>query len=145
MSDNHLGKAMLNGEPSIDGAALSAEVLRRDRRRLWGLAILCVLAWMLAVLLPWSTLMPMLAKVAEHVSANEASTNQDHAQESLLMLQAIKKGTIATFLGSAISMFIAATSTVAFILLSRQSTIRQVGAQLSALSEQIRQLPKSSK
>ena len=144
MSEKHLGKALLGNENGIDPGALTDEILRRDRRRTWLLAIVCVVAWLLVVLLPWATILPMLARVVDHASAFNPpaadATSTAEREDSILMLQIVRKGTIATFVGSTLSMFVASTSTVAFILLSRRATMRQVNMQLRAISDQLRTL-----
>ena len=52
MNEKELGNAMLHGEGKIDSQALTERVLRRDRRRIWILGILCVVAWMMVVMFP---------------------------------------------------------------------------------------------
>src|SRR4051812_49470931 len=114
MNERELGKALLKGEGAVDAEALTEAVLRRDRRRMWGLGVLCVLAWMMVVMLPWATILPMLAKVVKHqtdMSSNGAgapATMGDSRTETLRVLQAVRIGTIATFLGSIGSMLVAA-------------------------------------
>jgi len=62
MNESDLGKSLLRGEEPIDLQALTARVLRRDRRSMWFLGIACIIAWMLVVMLPWATILPMMAK-----------------------------------------------------------------------------------
>ena len=143
MSDNYLSDALLRGEGPIDFRALTDQVIRRDRRRVWVVGAVCVVAWMLAVMIPWSTIMPMLAKVVEHQAALNkapapATTPQQQQEQTLQVLQIVKQGTIATFVGSLVSMFVAAVCTVSLILLSRRATLRQVNARLADLSAELR-------
>jgi hypothetical protein len=143
MSDNYLGDALLRGQDPIDFRALTDHVLRRDRRRVWLVGAACVVAWMLVVMIPWSTVMPMLAKVVEHQAAlNKApapgTTPQQQQEQTLQMLQIVKQGTIATFVGSLASMFVAAVCTVSLVLLSRRATLRQVNARLADLSAELK-------
>ena len=155
MSERELGDALLRGEHPIDVNELTRRVLRRDRRRMWILGAFCVIAWMLVVMLPWSTVLPMLAKVASHVAAVEQSTAGANASvdrvpttdattqrsaQTTELLQIIKQGTIATFIGSIASMFMAAVCTIALILLSRRATLRQVNARLAEISDQLKVL-----
>lgn len=141
MSERELGDALLGGEDPIDLPALTARVLRRDRRRIWILGLVCVIAWMLVVMLPWATVMPMMAKVSEHqenmIRLVPASAPTDRAQ-SIELLQIVKKGTMATFFGSILSMFVAAVCTVLLIVLSRRATLRQLSARLAEISAQLR-------
>jgi hypothetical protein len=150
MSDKYFSDALLHGDSPIDLQAITARVLRRDRRRMFVLGFLCVLAWMLVVMLPWSTTLPMLAKVMEHQAhlkqdtafdANPATIPTIPVQDDTLHLLRIVKGaTIATFLGSLASMFFAAVCTVALILLTRRATLRQVNARLADISAQLKLL-----
>src|SRR6185437_12285609 len=102
MSEKDLSKAFLRGEGPIDLDGLTNYVLRRDRRRIWMLGIACVIAWMLVVMLPWSTVLPMLAKIGQYhtqsAAATVPATPQEQAQ-SVELLMIVKKGTLATFFG----------------------------------------------
>jgi hypothetical protein len=148
MTDKYFGDALTRGEDPIDLDAMTRRVLRRDRRRIWLVGTACVVAWMLVVMLPWSTVLPMLAKVVEHQQAIErdaapvpagAVTPRQHEQTQL-MLQAVKVGTIATFVGSVASMFVAAVCTVCLVILSRRATLRQVNARLAEISAELKRL-----
>jgi hypothetical protein len=147
MSEKDFGKALLRGEHPIDVSALTHGVIRRDRRRMWILGTLCVIAWMLVVMLPWATILPMLAKVMEHFGATEGggATTQPHQASTLELMQIVKGGTIATFIGSIASMFMAAVCTVSLIILSRRATLRQVNARLAEISDQLKAMtPRAS-
>lgn len=148
MSDENLGKALIRGEAPIDLAALTRNVLRRDRRRMWFLGIACIVAWMLVVMLPWATILPMLARVLDHqaeMSRNGPPTTAGQQEHWILMLQIVKQGTVATFFGSIASMFVAAICTVSLIILSRRATLRQVNARLAEISAQLKTLAGGSK
>ena len=67
MNEKYLSDVLLNGETEIDVEALTAKILRRDRRRMWFLGIACIITWMAVVMLPWATIMPMVAKVVTDV------------------------------------------------------------------------------
>ena len=145
MNERDLGKSLLHGEAAPDVHQLTEHVLRRDRRRVWLLAGACVVTWMLVVMLPWSTVLPMLAKVVEQVAATNGSgpATADPAQQRAQwteLLQVVKKGTIATFFGSLASMLMAAVCTVALIVASRRATLRQVNARLAEISDQLKAL-----
>ena len=67
----------------------------------------------------------MLAKVVDHQAeingqANVATAEQQ--QQSAQVLEIVRQGTIATFIGSMGSMFVAALCTVGLIILSRRTT-----------------------
>lgn len=145
MSEQEFNQQPQRGEDPIDVASLTARVLRRDRRRVWLLGIACIIAWMAVVMLPWATLLPMLAKVAEHqanLGAVPALPPAEQKVQSLLVLQALKAGTILTFVDSVASMFVASLCTVLLILVSRHATLRQVNARLAEISLQIKALAK---
>ncbi len=141
MSEKYLGDALLRGENPIDLDAVTRHVLRRDRRRMWILGIVCVIAWMLVVMLPWATILPMVAKVAETSPEMNRQITLDHPgspPSSISLAEVIKKGTIATFLGSLASMFVAAVFSVSFVIISRRATLRQVNARLMEISTQLK-------
>jgi hypothetical protein len=143
MNEKELGKALLHGEHPINISELTRGVLRRDRRRMWILGTLCVIAWMLVVMMPWATILPMLAKVVEHFAhadpfASPPATTQPRSAEVVELLQIVKVGTMATFIGSIASMFMAAVCTVSLIILSRRATLRQVNARLAEISDQLK-------
>lgn len=145
MSEQEFNKATPRAPEPMDFDSLTTRVLRRDRRHVWLLGIVCVVAWMAVVMLPWATLLPMLAKVAEHeasLSGASALTPAEQKVQSLLVLQALKAGTIATFLSSLGSMLVASLCTVLLILASRRATLRQVNARLAEISSQVRALAK---
>ena len=147
MNEKELGRALLAGEGTrdIDVTELTRRVLRRDRRRVWVLGTLCVVAWMLVVMLPWSTVLPMLAKVVEHFAQTDgaatttAPATADH-ERMIELMRIVKTGTIATFAGSIAAMFMAAVCTVALVVTSRRATLRQVNARLAEISEQLKLL-----
>jgi hypothetical protein len=141
MNEKKLGTVLLHGEGAIDSQVLTDRILRRDRRRIWMLGIVCVLAWMMVVMLPWATILPMLAKVVEHqveMNGRVSMTTPEQQEQSMRVLQIVKRGTIATFLGSVGSMFVAALCTVGLIILSRRTTLRQVNARLAEISAQLK-------
>ena len=143
-----LRAALLRGEHPIDVNQLTRGVLARDRVWIWVLGVLCVIAWMMVVMLPWATILPMLAKVGQHFAQSEgisttepvvAVTPQPQSREQMIELaKVLKVGTMATFFGSIASMFMAAVCTVSLIILSRRATLRQVNARLGEISDQLR-------
>lgn len=142
MNEKHLGDALLQGDDPIDLHALTQAVLRRDRRRIWFLGIACVVAWMAVVMLPWATILPLVAKVArQQMETNRAvsgETAQQRERASVELAKAIEFGTMASFLSSVICMFVAAVCTVLLIVLSRRATLRQVNVRLAEISAQLR-------
>ncbi len=143
MSDNELGKALLRGEDPIEVQALIQGVLRRDRRRMWILGIACFIAWMLVVMLPWGTFLPMVAKITEYqteISGSAHSTPAQQREQAILVVETVKVGMKATFVGSVASMFVAVLCTISLITLSRRATLRQLNARLAEISAQIKVL-----
>ena len=130
MTQGNLKKSLLSEETEFDPQLLAANVIRRDRRRIWMLTVVCVVAWMAVVMIPWATILPMLAKVAEHATAPETPSRQ----ATKPLEDAIRLGTIATFLSSIICMFVAAICTVSLVVYSRKATLRQINARLSEIS-----------
>jgi len=151
MNEKEVGRALLRRESDLDANAITDAVMRRDRRRVWSMTFGCIAAWMLVVLLAWATILPMVAKVAEHqllLSSSTAMTAAEQKEQLMDTLRAVKGGTIATFLGSSLTTLIAALCTVRLITFSRTSTLRQVNARLDEISSQIKliaaSLPKGS-
>ena len=142
MNEKELGRMLLAGNGPTDVAALTARVLARDRRRIWLLGIGCVIAWMAVVMLPWATVLPMVAKVVEHQNeiGPPGPATAPAPALSADVLQAVRFGTIATFVGSVASMFVAAVFTVAMIVVSRRATLRQVNARLAEISAHLQTL-----
>jgi hypothetical protein len=140
MSEKEFGKALLSGEEQINVQMLTERVARRDRLRMWILGIVCVVAWMAVVMLPWALVMPMVAKVVQHQSEMNQGTIPAGAQQLEVtdVLEAVKAGTIATFISSIASMFVAALCTVLLIILSRRATLRQINARLGEISSQLK-------
>jgi ABC-type Fe3+ transport system permease subunit len=148
MSENELGKALLRGEDPIDLPALTQAVLRRDRRWMWFLGIACIIAWMAVVMLPWGTILPMIARIGEYQMAlnrEPPPSPAEQREQSILVAQAIKLGTLATFISSVLSMFVAALCTVSLIILSRRATLRQLNVRLAEISAQLKTLPRETK
>ncbi|HEX8524689.1 MAG TPA: hypothetical protein VF669_20710, partial [Tepidisphaeraceae bacterium] len=127
-------------------------VLSRDRRRMWILGTLCVIAWMMVVMLPWATVMPAIAQIvklqrhapsaapalaATRPHAPPPLTEQDQSQH---IARVLKFATIVTFIGSVSTMFVAALCTVLLVTLSRRATLRQVNARLIEISDQLKLL-----
>jgi hypothetical protein len=137
MSENEFAKSLLRGEDPIDVPALTARVLRRDRRRIWVLGALCVLAWMAVVMIPWATILPMLAKVVQY-QVNLDRGGPPNREQLLDVLRVVKVGTMAAFASSIGCMFVAAVCTVLLIVLSRRATLRQVNARLAEISAELK-------
>jgi len=127
---------------------LTERVLRRDRRRVWLLGIVCVIAWMMVAMLPWATVLPMLAKIAQTQPAMQSATPQNAPDQQRLWERAAegaKAGTIATFVDSIVSILVAAVSTVLFLVFSHRATLRQVNARLREISAHLKLLTAASK
>lgn len=144
MNEKDLSRALLHHEPLPDIAALTQQVIRRDRRRVLLAAVGCVAAWMLVVMLPWATVLPLVARITQSVTAPDAGlptsgpATLDHHRELMDLASSIQWATMATFFASIASMLLAAVCTVAFIFLSRRATLRQVNAQLSSISASLK-------
>jgi hypothetical protein len=151
MSEKEIGRALLRGEEPIDVQAMTRRVLRRDRRRVGVLSIICFAAWMGVVMVPWSVILPAMAKIGVTAAAmNGLPGAQDaqSAQRQQYMLEAaeeLKNGTLLAFFTSIGSMFVAAVCTVLLIVVSRRATLRQVNARLAEISEQLGRLAVSPK
>jgi len=149
MSEKDLGDALLRGEDPIDLQALTQAVLRRDRRRMWILGIACIIAWMSVVMVPWGTILPTIAQIRQHqmeLSRRKAPpTPEEQEAESMMVLRAIKVGTLATFIGSNLTMFVAGLCTVSFIVVSRRATLRQLNVRLAEISAQLKTLGREGK
>ena len=150
MNEKEMGRALLRRESDLDAKGIADAVMRRDRRRVWGMTFGCIAAWMLVVLLSWGTILPMVAKVAEHqrLLSSSTVTAAEQKEDVTDTLRALKRGTVATFLGSTVTTLIAALCTVRLITFSRTATLRQVNARLDEISSQVKliaaSLPKAS-
>src|SRR4029079_6607907 len=119
MNEKEMGRQLLRGEDPVDSRTLTDRVLQRDRRRMWFLGVTCIVAWMLVVMLPWATILPMIAQVADSqagISHNATTASPEQREASRLVFQVVKQGTIATFICSVASMFVAAICTVLLII-----------------------------
>jgi hypothetical protein len=112
--------------------------MRRDHRRIWFLGIVCVFAWMLVVMLPWATVLPMLGKIAKAAAADDTGSSPSQQALKMHLAQGISEGIVFTVFESLASMFVAAICTVSLIILSRRATLRQVNARLAEISAQLR-------
>ena len=136
-------KGMPPGDAPIDARAITEKVLRRDHLRVWILGIICVLAWMAVVMLPWATILPMMAKVVRHQVEVENAASMPRAEtpdQRMEYLRVVKVGTMATFFSSIAAMFVAAVCTITLVLFSRRATLRQVNARLADISAQLKLL-----
>jgi hypothetical protein len=157
MNERELGKRLLDGGgASPDVAALTQRVLQRDRRRVFWLAGGCVVAWMAVVMLPWSTTLPMLAKIVEfQIAADErggggaalpattAPATPRVPESARELFRIVKEAIILTFVISLISMLVAAIFTVSLVVVSRRATLRQVNARLAEISAHVQALTKT--
>ena len=133
--------------PPMDAAALADEIVRRDRRRVRSLAMLTVLMWLAAGALIPAIILPLAAKVVQTVDALERdaarpagiTANDVVAAIGPLMKYSIKV-TLASFFFAITAAVLASICTIALALTIRRSTLRQVSANLAAISEQLRQL-----
>src|SRR4051812_4687557 len=141
MKEKDLGKALIQGEGNVDVNVLTQEVLRRDRRRVGWMIVLAILAWVFAVLLPWSILLPAIGRIAEFMDQSNVrltTSPADEHERTIFILQILKKGIVGTFLSSLVSMLMAPICTVGLIVMSRRATLRQVNMRLGEISDQLR-------
>ena len=62
-------------------------MLRRDRRRIWFCGVACIVARMLVVMLPWSTVLPMLAKVGQHLAELNHNASPTTAEQQAQLIE----------------------------------------------------------
>jgi ABC-type Fe3+ transport system permease subunit len=147
MNEKDIGKKLLAGEDPIDFQMLTHRALQRDRRRMWFLAAACVAAWMLVVIIPWMTILPMIGRIVENqqrISGNTSVSTKEQQEQTMLLMKVVKGGTVATLIGSVSSMFAAAVCTVSLVILSRRATLRQTNDRLAQISAQLRGLSEGS-
>jgi hypothetical protein len=149
MNEKQFGNLLRDPTDPASFDAVTEAVLRRDRRRIRVLAALCVVAWMAVVMLPWATTLPMLAKVVIHQDAlygvPATGAQSDAGKGTTEVLQIVKQAVILTFVNSLIAMFVAASFTVALIVVSRRATLRQVNARLAEISAHLQALTQGAK
>jgi hypothetical protein len=133
--------------PEMNADALAAEIVRRDRWRLRALGFLTIALWILAGLLIPAVYLPFAAKVIKTfnelqtaVKAGETVT----AAQIINVFDPLFRGSIkvamVAFFFAILAAILASISSVALALTIRRATLRQVGAQLAQISDQLRQL-----
>jgi ABC-type Fe3+ transport system permease subunit len=145
MNDRELGNALLafDASGSPDARQQTWHILERDRRRVRWLTGLAVVLWLVAALLvlgmfvAMGLLMPRMAKLAQEVEAGRVTAAERERQEQANRVtgQMITLG-VAASVGV---LALAALATVFLVLASRRATLRQINANLLAISEQLRQ------
>ncbi len=144
MNEKDLGKALLAGEHPVNIDELTRNVLKRDRRRIWIVAVLCVLAWLFVVLLPWSTVLPSMARFKRETISiltppPGTTVSPEKLEQTRLVALTLKAGLVAMFFGS-VALMIAVAFTVALITVSRRATLRQLNVRLGQISDQLKVL-----
>jgi ABC-type Fe3+ transport system permease subunit len=144
MQEKDLGKALLRGEHPVDVSELTRNLLKRDRWRIWITGILCVIAWIFVVLLPWSTLLPGLARFKQLVltaqnPAPGSTLTAEQLAQTLQLALIVKTAMLSMFMGS-IALLVAVACTMLLITVSRRATLRQVNARLGEISDQLKLL-----
>jgi hypothetical protein len=145
MNDRELGEALLafDASGSPDARQQTWHILERDRRRVRRLTGLAVALWLVAAVLvlgmfvAMGLLMPRMAKLAQEVEAGRvtAAERERREQANRVTGQMITLG-VAASVGV---LALAALATVFLVLASRRATLRQINANLLAISEQLRQ------
>jgi hypothetical protein len=165
MSANPLGSELTRLADDGGAAALAGEVLRRDRARIRNLAGVVIGLWLLAALLIPAVLLPMWAKIKENAAEQQhAKLNEQEAREQYAATHAAAAarphGTreltgfeafeglamVSTFIATVTTLasLLGAIATVWLVLSVRRSTLRQISVGLAQVSEQLRQLQRSS-
>jgi hypothetical protein len=145
MNDRELGDTLLafDASGSPDTRQQTWHILEHDRRRVRLLTALAVALWLLAAFLvlgmfvAMGLLMPRMAKLAQEVEAGRVTAAERERQEQANRVtgQMITLG-VAASVGV---LALAALATVFLVLASRRATLRQINANLLAISEQLRQ------
>lgn len=134
--------------PPMDASVLADEIVRRDRRRVRTLATMTVLLWLAAAALIPAIFLPLAAKVVQTVDALEkaSAANPSNVTAADLiagfgpLLKYSIKVTLISFFFAIFAAICASITTIALALTIRRSTLRQVSANLAAISEQLRQI-----
>jgi hypothetical protein len=131
----------------MDASALADEIVRRDRRRVRLLATLTVLLWVAAGALIPAVFLPLAAEVVKTLDTLEKASAAAPGVSAADIVAAIGpllkytiKVTLVSFSFAIIAAVLASITTIALALSIRRSTLRQVSANLAAISEQLRAL-----
>jgi hypothetical protein len=150
MNEKDLGRVLLKLDASNlagvpDAKQQTWRVLERDRRRVWWVTAMTLVTWLLGVaLVLWvliaaGLLLPRHAQLMQHIQQGKIdAATRDHVaafHQKVTIMMAV--GTAA----SVVILALAALCTLLLIRVSRQATLRQVNANLLAISEQLRQRP----
>ncbi len=150
MTDKDLGESLLR----LDAAQLSGErpdlrqqttrILERDQRRVFWLTLVTKLVWLTATLLIfgdlvfYGLLMPMQAKLNNEEQAKRLTAEQRETLQKDLPVAFHMANVMIAFSVAVLTM--AALCTVLLLSASRRATLRQVNANLTEISEQLKQL-----
>jgi hypothetical protein len=136
--------------PRMDADALAGEIVRRDRWRLRLLAVLTVALWIVAGLLIPAVYLPFAAKVVKTMEGLNRAIEGGGGEKPLTAADLVNaigplvggsvKVSMVAFSFAILAAILASITTVALALTIRRATLRQVGAQLAVISEQLRQL-----
>jgi hypothetical protein len=148
MTEKELGEALLHLDATStpDPKALTASILKRDRRRVRVLTWLSVGSWLLAaalvlfILVMFGFLFPLQAKLQQE--AKQPTGRITAAERERLTHEAevaFRMGSVLITLAVGV-LSLAALSTTLLVLASRRATLRQVNANLVEMTEQMKQL-----
>jgi cell division protein FtsL len=147
MTENDIGKGLLNlntdaPRSAADERQLARKVLQRDRRRVWLLAAMAVLLWLVAA----ASVFFVVYVAIFHLYPKQHQLMRDYALGDLPVQQMIEIQSlhfrtveICTLVVSAafVAATLAAVCTVLLVLVSRQATMRQINAGLAEIFEEL--------
>jgi hypothetical protein len=147
MNEKELGKALLRLDANqlhsgADIRKLTARILQRDRRRLWVLASLTVLLWLMATAVVVVIIYLYFDAMVPHQRAMMREAEASGRKVEIITAA----HTMATTIGTAIVagavglLALAALCTLLLVFASRRATLRQINANLLVISEQLREL-----
>jgi hypothetical protein len=134
MTDRELAKALLNlgsSELPASSDALTQKILARDRRRVWLVTAAMLFFWVLSAVVLFGFMFTLIGMIAEfHQSGRAPADPLISAVYKFLMVLA----------GSLESLVLAFLCTILLMFVSRRATLRQVNANLAAISRQLLEL-----
>ena len=147
MTDDEIGKGLVNLNPDarrseVDERQLARKILQRDRRRVWLLAGVAVLLWLVAA----ACVFFVVYVAIFHLYPKQHKLMRDHAIGNLPAQQVIEIQSlhfrvveICTLVIAAalVAATLAAVCTVLLVLVSRQATMRQINMSLVQLFKEL--------
>lgn len=150
MNEKEFGESLLRwdaaGRKPDDPSVLTEKFLRRDRWRVRLLTACVVGMWLVAIAgigLHFFFVSQFIGPKIVHRVQEAAGTEENLPQrvhDTYILLQAIAKESVVLVSGTVLAVVLAGVSSVFLIFASRKSTLRQVNANLMAISEQLSRL-----